>query len=88
MRTATLGLITIILCGKELGSQGSKSQVPKGPGPRPLLTLSIMLLVFHKELCSLTMHLCLGQALDWFGSQQLGAERFEMIAQKELFFLL
>lgn len=88
MCTATLGLITIIVCGKELGSQGSKSQIPKGPGPRPLLILSIMLLVFHKELCSLTMHLRLGQALNWPGSQHLGAERFEMIAQEELFFLL
>lgn len=88
MCTAILGLITIILCGKELGSQGSKSQVPQGPGPKPLLTLPNMLLVFHKELCSLSTHLRLGQALDWPGSQQLGAERFEMIAQKELFFLL
>lgn len=88
MCTATLGLITIILCGEELGSQGSKSQVSQGPGPRPLLTSPIMLLVFHKELCFLSMHLCLGQAWDWSGSQQLDAERFETIAQEELFFLL
>lgn len=88
MCTVTLGLITIILCGEELGSQGSKSQVPQGPGPRPLLTLPIILLVFHKELCFLSTHLRLGQAWDWPDSQQLDAERFEKVAQEESFFLL
>lgn len=60
----------------------------QGPGPRPLLTLPIILLVFHKELCFLSTHLRLGQAWDWPDSQQLDAERFEKVAQEESFFLL
>lgn len=69
-----------------VGFSGFKVTVPQGSCPRPLLTLPI--LVFHKELCSLSSHLHLGQDLDWPGSQQLDAERFEKIVQEELFFLL